>query len=354
MHAAYASWFDSTRTPVPQPWDLHAQRGPVANSGYFAQMFLQLEQGLLELDPALKEPLQRLKVVVTPNPWELPLAGPDVLALVVLDNWGRVPRWADDVGLVLATNRGRRWADAVRMLPRPLGWLELLDEARVRVEREAWTRKGGRRPSGHNVVPVPLGYAHQRELPLVDWQDRDIDVFFAGSTTHALDRGGPLRRLARRSVGNVKTLHRVKMMDAVERVRRELPDLAVQVDIVDGDRVADHAGDYSERMARSRFCLDPRGTSRETWRFYEAVRVGTIPVVTSLPGGGLYAGAPALRLRHWSQLPAALRRMKERPEEARALHEAALRWYAESGGPHATAQRLLPHVARLLRSLPPA
>ena len=355
VHAQYFSWFDAGRSPVPQPWELEpgAGPGPVPNAAFFAEVFREVEDELVRRDPALAEPLRRLRVVLTPNHGVLPFTGPDVVALLVWDNWARVPRWADQVALTLATNRDRRFGDARGMLTRPLGWAEVLDEARVRVERERWARQGRRPARGAaTIVPVPLGFAHQREVPWVPWEERDIDVFFAGSTSHGLDRGGPVRRRLRVSVGNVKTLHRQHMMAAVERLREAAPDLAVRVDIVDADHVADHADSYSDRMARSRFCLDPRGTSRETFRFYEAVRVGSVPVVTSLPRGGLYAGAPALRLRHWSDLTRELRRLQQQPEEARALHEATQQWYRERGGPQATAARLVPHVEQVLRRLP--
>ncbi|WP_299033010.1 hypothetical protein [uncultured Pseudokineococcus sp.] len=349
MRAHYFTWFDEERTPEPEPWDVQSGGGPLANGEYFAAVFRHLEELLEARGPRVAADLSRLRVVATPNHGSLPMTGPDVVALLVLDNWSRTPRWSDDVGLVLATNRGRRWREAATMLPRPLGLLDVVDEARVRVERSLWARKG-RRPAHARVVSVPLGYAHQVEQPLVPWEERDVDVFFAGSTSHAPGRGGPVRRAVRRSVGNVKTLHRERMMTAVEEVRRRRPDLAVAVDVVDGAAVAQRAGSYSEDLARSRFALDPRGTSRETYRYYECVRSGSVPVVTSLPRHGLYAGAPALRLRHWSDLPQALDHFRDHPEEARRLHEECLAWYRDVGSPEATARRLAPLVEATLRS----
>jgi len=349
VRASYFTWFDEERTPEPEPWDVERGGGPLANGEYLAAVFRHVEELLVARGPRVAADLARLKVVATPNHSELPMSGPDVVALLVLDNWSRTPYWSDDVGLVLATNRGRRWRESLTMLPRPLGVLDVVDEARVRAERALWAR-GGSRPAHPRVVSVPLGYAHQVEQPLVPWEDRDLDVFFAGSTSHALGRGGPVRRALRSSVGNVKTMHRERMMAAVEDLRRRRPDLVVAVDVVDGAAVADRADSYSERLARSRFALDPRGTSRETYRYYECVRSGSIPVVTSLPRDGLYAGAPALRLRHWSDLPRALDHFRARPEEARQLHEECLAWYRDVGSPEATARRLAPLVEATLRS----
>ena len=351
--SSYYSWFDARRGPDLEPWDLDAPDGPVANAAYLAETFREVEERIERRDPDLAGRLGRLHVVVTPNHAELPRTGPDVVALVVSDNWARVPRWADDVGLVMATNRGRRWSDATRMLPRPLGWAEVLDEARVRFERERWARQGHRpKMRKDQVVPIPLGYAYQRDVPAVPWEERDVDAFFAGSTVHTLDRGGALRKRLRAGGFGVKSLHREGMLAAAEQLRGERPDLNVQIQLMGSDDVTDHVDTYSETMARTRFSLDPRGQSRESYRFFEAARVGAVPVVTALPAGGLYAGAPALRLRHWDDLPAAMRRMTERPEEARALHEAVLAWYASHGSPEATAARLVPLFEDVLRRLP--
>lgn len=350
--ATYSSWFDATKTPTPAAWELGAPGGPVANAAFLGEVFARVEAEVERRDPALASRLDRLHVVVTPNPEHLPLSGAGVVALLVSDNWARVPRWADDVALVLATNRGRRFLDATRMLPRPLGWAEVLDEVRVRAERTSWARRG-RRPAlpASAIVPMPLGYAHQHDVPPVPWEERDIDAFFAGSMVQVVDRGSSLRRRLRQGGLGVKSLHRQRMTAAVEQLRRERPDLHVQFDVVASDAVTDHADTYSERMARTRFSIDPRGTSRESYRFFEAARVGAVPVVTALPAGGLYAGAPVLRLRHWSDLPAAMRRMTDHPEQARALHEAITAWYAAQGSPEATAERLVPHVEGVLRRM---
>lgn len=351
--ATYVSWFDARKTPQPEPWDLGASAGPVPNHAYLAETFRLVEAAIEERDPQLAQRLDRVSVVVTPNPEELPLSGPGVVGLLVFDNWARVPRWADDVALLLATNRGRRFSDGARLLPRPIGVADVVDEARVRIERTRWLYRG-RRPSlsSSAIVPMPLGYAHQRDVPPVPWEERDVDAYFAGSTVHVLDRGGALRRRLRASGLGVKSLHRQQMLAAAERLRRERPDLNVKIDLVTSDSVGDHADDYSTTMARTRFSLDPRGQSRESYRFFEAARVGTIPVVTALPMGGLYAGAPALRLKDWSQLPAAMRRMTDHPEEARALHEAVLDWYARQGSPEGTARRLVPLFEDVLRRMP--
>jgi hypothetical protein len=198
---------------------------------------------------------------------------------------------------------------------------------------------------------MPLGYSHQRERPFVPWDERDIDAFFAGSTVFKTSRGGTLRKGLRNKGLAVKTLHRNAMVAAMEQLRDERPDLNVLLDIVPSDQVTDKREIYSDRMARTRFSVDPRGTSRESFRFFEAARVGAVPVVTALPGGGIYAGAPVLRLRHWSDLSSAMRRMTDRPDEARALHGGIQVWYQKQVSPEATALRLLPRVEDVLRRL---
>lgn len=353
--ATYLSWLDATKTPQPVPWDLDHPDGPTAtvdNANFLAEVFTTVEAEIERRDPALAQRLDRLHVVVTPNHSVLHETGPHIIAMVWGDNFARVPRWADDVGLVMATNRGRRFSDSTRMLPRPLGFAEVADELRVMAERELWRRQGHRprmRPS--DIFAMPLGYSHQRDRPFIPWEEREIDAFFAGSTIFTTDRGGALRQRLRARGLAVKTLHRNAMVDAMEQLRDERPDLNVLLDIMGSDEVTDKRDVYSDRMAQTRFSIDPRGTSRESYRLFEAARVGAVPVVTSLPQGGLYAGAPVLRLRHWSELGSAMRRMTDRPDEARAFHENIQAWYQERVSPEATAMRLVPRVEAVLRRL---
>ncbi|WP_298459319.1 hypothetical protein [uncultured Cellulomonas sp.] len=353
--ATYLSWLDSTKTPTPAPWDLEHPDGPTApvdNAAFLAEVFSTVESEIERQDPDLARRLDRLKVVVTPNPAHLDETGPHVIAMLWGDNFARVPYWADDVGLVMAVNRGRRFLDSTRMLPRPLGWAELADEVRVTAERAIWARQGHRpRTRVEDIFAMPLGYSHQRERPFVPWEEREIDAFFAGSTIFTTDRGGALRQRLRAGGLAVKTLHRNAMVAAMESLRDERPDLNVLLDIMPSNQVTDKRDEYSDRMAQTRFSIDPRGTSRESFRFFEAARVGAVPVVTSLPSGGLYAGAPALRLRHWTELGPAMRRMTARPEEALALHEGVQDWYRRQASPEATAQRLVPRVKAVLRRL---
>jgi len=354
--ATYLSWLDATKTPQPQPWHLENPDGPSApvdNAAFLAEVFGTVESEIQRRDPSLAQRLDRLQVVVTPNPAELYETGPHVVVYLWGDNFARVPYWADDVGLVMAVNRGRRFLDSTRMLPRPLGFAEVADEVRVMAERELWRRRGHRpRLRSGGIVPMPLGFSHQRERPFVPWDERDIDAFFAGSTVFVTDRGGSVRKQLRSRGLAVKTLHRNAMTAAMEQLREERPDLNVLLDIVPSNQVTDKRDVYSDRMAATRFSIDPRGTSRESFRFFEAARVGAVPVVTALPAGGLYAGAPVLRLRHWSDLSSAMRRMTDRPDEARALHEGIQAWYQKQVSPEATALRLVPHFEGVLRRMP--
>ena len=354
--ATYLNWLDSKKTPQPRHWDLEHPDGPTApvdNAAFLAEVFTTVEEEIERRDPELAKRLDRLHVVVTPNPANLHETGPHVVVYLWGDNFERVPYWADEVGLVLAVNRGRRFLDATRMLPRPLGWAEVADEVRVMAERAVWRRQGTRpRLRPDQIIPMPLGYSHQRPRPFVPWDERDIDAFFAGSTIFVTDRGGSMRKRLRSRGLAVKTLHRNAMVAAMEQLREDRPDLNVLLDIVPSDQVTDKRDSYSDRMARTRFSIDPRGTSRESFRFFEAARVGAVPVVTALPAGGLYAGAPVLRLRHWSDLSSAMRRMTDRPDEARELHEGIQAWYRDRVSPEATALRLVPHIERVLRRLP--
>jgi hypothetical protein len=57
------------------------------------------------------------------------------------------------------------------------------------------------------------------------------------------------------------------------------------------------AGDrYTEIMADTRIALAPRGSSVETYRFFEAMRQGCVVICDRLPPHWFYAGCPAVQI----------------------------------------------------------
>ena len=104
------------------------------------------------------------------------------------------------------------------------------------------------------------------------------------------------------------------------------------------DEIADN---YSQTMMQSRIALYPRGSSLETYRFFEALKFGCVPLTEPLPSAPYYDGSPAVQLRHWSTLPKTLDRMLSVPADLERRHRAALEWWATRCSPSAVAREIV-------------
>lgn len=60
--------------------------------------------------------------------------------------------------------------------------------------------------------------------------------------------------------------------------------------------------DYLETLGQHRFCLSPPGRGIDTHRTWEALLVGTVPIVASTPLDSLFTDLPVLVLDDWSVL----------------------------------------------------
>eukprot|EP00668_Euglena_longa_P016706 GGOE01020996.1.p5 GENE.GGOE01020996.1~~GGOE01020996.1.p5 ORF type:complete len:104 (+),score=25.91 GGOE01020996.1:518-829(+) len=63
---------------------------------------------------------------------------------------------------------------------------------------------------------------------------------------------------------------------------------------------------YLKRMVHSRFVVCPRGIGPDTYRTWEALVLGRVPVVERLLHPFLYAGLPVVQLDSWQQLNSSL------------------------------------------------
>ena len=80
-------------------------------------------------------------------------------------------------------------------------------------------------------------------------------------------------------------------------------------------------------MTNAKFCLIPRGTSVETYRYFEALRYGCVLITERLPSRWFYDDAPALIVDDWSELSRLLPDLLARPDELVLLQNDALAWW---------------------------
>jgi hypothetical protein len=345
------AYFVSLDPDNPIPWNpFDPEDLPLPDCIYFGGVFRAFEQHW-EGPP--------LTIYITKGLQRLPTYGDDVIALVVEDEWYRVPAWSGEVRAVVRNLNGRTWFPWKTLLPPDTTSLvALLNLARVLTERERYQRKsrklakanGWRPMTRKNLLYVPVGYFKQPEKPIKPFEQRTTDMYFGGSLLHDLDRRERWKRWFKKAFGNPKQLYREQMIRHVEALAAKRPGLEVKT-TVSGDHRAlgeDQIETYADDMMNSKFGLVPRGTHPESYRFFEALRYGCIPVIEDMPQRRFYRqGAPIVRVEDWRKADEVLGPLLDSPEQMREMHEAVLRWWREECSEEATGRILAADLAAL-------
>jgi hypothetical protein len=267
---------------------------------------------------------------------ELPSYGPDVVVILANDEWCRIPAYFDKVGAIF------KWygTNPIFGCELKLSYLTLLTAtqyARMFVKRLPgliryghWSLRSilSNRRSQPAIFAIPLGYNKgQLDLPIVPIQRRKYDVFFAGSVAHYEFSKYSLRNL----FGNPKELSRKQMISQLERFKRRHPHFNVKLTLTPGFWASEAAASdfYSEEMMNAKICVVPRGTSFETFRFFEALRYGCVLITEALPPRWFYDGSPAIRIANWGRLEEELTRLLRDEELMQQKHDAALQWWRD-------------------------
>jgi hypothetical protein len=268
----------------------------------------------------------------------LPTYGMDVVAIVVGDEFTRVPGYFDRVRAIFKNHavRPALTSNVVRE-PSLMNFLWLVAHLRAcahhlpgarryRVHR----RRGGRTAP---IWRVPVGVGSQVELPVKPLAERSIDLFFAGSVVH---RPGAVSGFRERLAP--KTIARETMLAEAGALAAKRPDLKVEM-VVTREFVDSLVADpvtYSEKLMDSRVALVPRGTAQDTYRFWQALRCGCVAVVDTVPRDPIFHdGAPVVRLRRWEQLEDVVVALLDDEARMNELHRRSLDWWGTKGSPQA-------------------
>ncbi len=266
---------------------------------------------------------------------ELPSYGPHVVAVVLGDEWARVPTYQHKVGAVFKRYGTKPyllcdpWRDpSYRTLRKIVQYCHRWAKA-VPGRLSLAAHTGSLRVGGLPIYVLPLGYFNQVDLPLRDIQERSVDVLFDGSAAPR-----PYSRLSpKRYVGTVKELSRADMLRSARRLAADRPDLVVRI-VLSGAfaESSDPSGvTYSEGLMDAKICLSPRGNVEETCRLYEAWRSGCIPVTERLLPLWFHRDSPYVRVNDdWSDLTQAVVSVLGDATRLRSLHEASLRHWRET------------------------
>lgn len=181
-------------------------------------------------------------------------------------------------------------------------------------------------PRLHRAFRYP--YLHAERLPVPDEKERDILYSFVGAPTAALRR--EIFALPKHPSALVREAPNYNSVN-------HAPEQAVM--------------DYADILARSRFTLCPAGAATSSFRFFEALRAGSVPVIISdelvLPEGPDWTKC-SVRVAE-NDIPR-IPQMLESIADPEAMSRAAKRAH----GDFFSLECILDHLARELVALGPA
>jgi hypothetical protein len=99
--------------------------------------------------------------------------------------------------------------------------------------------------------------------------------------------------------------------------------------------------EYASVLYDSRIVLCPQGNpGTETMRHYEALRAGCVVVSKSFHPVNYLSSAPIVYLDHWKDLRGVVAELLNNKERLSSISKQSLRWWQESGSPHAVAEQI--------------
>lgn len=314
----------SEKPPIPwNPYD--AGQKVNLHTDYFGKVFIAMEKALVK---------GGWTIYLTWDLDGLPSYGDRVIAVVLGDEWCRYPRYTHRVGMLFKCyGIGPELGCKPFRRPSYQNWLTVLQHlnASIRYLPGALQNRISARKLAKNnktmppVYSIPLGYANQSELALKPFFERKYDVSFAGSVVHKPYKWWSPKQWLQ----TPKSFSRNRMIEALKRVADHYKSWPIDLKITPSYKAIRQADplEYAQRVMETRISVAPRGTSFETFRFFEALRFGCIVITEYLPQRWFYDDAPVIRIESWQELDAILEDLKANPTKMESMHVAALKWW---------------------------
>ncbi len=319
----------------PIVWDIH-QNNPNPEllwTVYYNKILQIFEQ---------KSQIKGLVVYITRDVLDrLPSYGENVVVLIAADEWYRIPKYAHKVLAVFKSYGTKPFIGCNPLLqPSYQNLTSLVQYLRIWLAClpglfNYWWQIVRSFLFGKLKIPqiytIPLGYYNLLELPIKDLKNRNYDVFFAGSVFNDPYSKNFFKAKLALLLRPPKTQARQKMLFNVEKFKREHPEFEVELALTTGffTMTQEHLQTYSERLMNAKICLIPRGTSYETYRFFEAIKYGCIPIVEALPSRWFYDNSPAIEVNNWYKLDGILKQLLTTPYLLEKKHQQSLLWWKE-------------------------
>ena len=289
----------------------------------------------------------------------LPSYGQNVVAVILGDEWCLTPKYCHLVKAVFKCYGTSPTLEYNLLKPSYLNIMALFNFMRVyafgmpgKVNYTLQNIKNER--SGKvkyaSIYDIPLGYFNQINLPVKPIEDRLYDVSFAGSIEQ---RKMPSVWSLNYWLKSPKTIARKKMLSAINIIKTKNPDIKFDLTIHShfGASVGADINNYCQKLMDTKICLVPRGTSLETYRFFEAIRYGCVVVTEALPSRWFYNDSPAIKVTDWSELVEILDQLVDNPELMKKKHQESLDWWKTKCSEAAVADyivRKLNHTEQLV------
>jgi hypothetical protein len=292
------------------------------------------------------------------NVYDLPSYGSNVVAVIIGDEWCRMPMYCHKVLAIFKCYGTFPILGCNPFLQiSHLNFLALLQFLRIWFYRlpgrinYAFKKNVQLYLSYIKIAPVydiPIGYDRQSDLPIKNIDERIYDIFFAGSVIHG---NYPMWSL-KYWIENPKSCSRRVMIENVNKIKKKSLDLEIEMSInsffgLSGNDALNESI-YSEKMMNTKICLVPRGTSFETFRFFEAMRYGCIVIGEALPLRWFYDDSPAIQVNNWNELEVLSQKLIEDKHLMQVKHQESLKWWTEKCSENAVGEYIANKLKLLL------
>ena len=256
----------------------------------------------------------------------LPHVGANVIVMIYGDEHCRIPSYVEAVEAVFKV-AGTFPNYVPRARPLRLAQIEAAEFLR---NLALWAPQGWRWAFSSRTRAkchvVPMGFGFPTEVRPLAFEQRPLLISFLGSVARP-DGGKWLRKL----IGTPKAYCRGVIVDVLRGMQRHYGADRVHLKLSEGfqESVKDAGRVYFDELARTTFCLAPRGTTHETWRLCDGLRFGCIVIADRLPRHPFYEGSPIIQIDDWRDLPALLAGLLKDPARMRDLHERGLRYWRD-------------------------
>jgi hypothetical protein len=292
---------------------------------------------------------------------QLPSYGENVIVLILGDEFYRVPKYAHKVAAIFKCYGTRQVHQQFALYGPALqvSYLKLLMLGqflrnliyRLPAKISYRLRKTSRVLFGKGKVTpiydIPPGYFNSEDLEIKPIAERAHAVFFDGSV---IQHRYPIWSL-RYWTKTPKALCRKQMVLHLQRFKQQHPEFEVKLSTT-FEFAAQSSGaeptSYSQNMMNTKVCLVPRGTTLESYRFFEAMRYGCVIITEVLPPRWFYEGAPVLQIGSWQNLEPVLKKLLDNERLLEDLHQRTLAWWETRCSEQAIGQYIAEKVSVVL------